>query len=184
MNTNLKTQLTNGIEFGFRFYAFTLFCVYGVGKVVQFGGGEKFPTEMLNQDMTGQQVMWLFFGYSLSYPLFIGASQVVGGILLLFERTKLLGVLILLPIIINILLLDLIYHVNVGALMYAISLLFSLCFIMYWERKKVVEVLLVIIRQPKKWSISEKGIQIVIGVLFSILIFFAVRVLSNLPTLN
>ena len=180
MAIKMKTQLTNGIEFGFRFYACVLFCIYGVGKSVQFGSGGEFPAEMLKSDMTGQEVMWFFFGYSLIYPLIVGGTQVVGGILLLFERTKLLGVLILLPVVTNIIILDLVYSVNVGALLYAISLLFALFFIMYWERKKVVEVLLVIIKKTKSWTLKEKSIPIVIGMAFSLALFILVRILGNI----
>lgn len=179
MASKLKTQLTNGIEFGARFYACVLFCIYGVGKVIQFGGAGEFPADKLTPDMPGQDVMWFFFGYSLVYPLIIGACQVIGGLLLLFDRTKLLGVLLLLPIISNIIILDFIYTVNVGALLYAISLLFALIFILYWERKKVVMVLLVMIRKTKNWKTKEKGIHIVIGMLFSLLLFILVRLIGD-----
>ena len=167
----MKKELTTGIEFGFRFFACVLFCIYGVAKTVQFGGGEKFPDDFVHPDMSGQDVMWLFFGYSLVYPLIIGAFQVIGGLMLLFERTKLIGVLILLPIVSNIILLDLVYEVHAGATLNATVLLFSLFVIMYWERKKVVHVLLILIRKSGNQSIKEKSIPVVIGMLFSVLLF-------------
>ncbi len=176
----MKTTITNGIEFGFRFYTCVLFCIYGVGKVVQFGGAGHYPADKINPDMSGQDIMWLFFGYSLTYPLIIGAFQVVGGILLLFERTKLLGILILLPVVSNIIIMDIIYSVNFGALLYAISLLGALFFVMYWERKKVVEVMLVIIKKTKNFTSKEKWIHIAIGMLFSLLLFILVRILGDM----
>ena len=55
-------------------------------------------------------------GYSFAYILFIGLAEVVGAWLLLWERTKLLGVAILLPIMFNILIFDFIFLDKYGAL--------------------------------------------------------------------
>ncbi len=55
-------------------------------------------------------------GYSFAYILFIGLAEVVGAWLLLWERTKLLGVAILLPVMVNILVFDIIFLDAYGAL--------------------------------------------------------------------
>lgn len=48
-------------------------------------------------------------GYSFAYILFIGVMQIVGAWMLLWERTKLLGVAILMPILVNIVVFDIIF---------------------------------------------------------------------------
>ncbi|MBY0502893.1 MAG: hypothetical protein K2X03_03220 [Bryobacteraceae bacterium] len=53
-------------------------------------------------------------GASFAYILFIGVAEIIGAWLLLWERTKLLGVAILLPIMVNIIVFDAIFFENAG----------------------------------------------------------------------
>jgi hypothetical protein len=62
------------------------------------------------------ELAWTFMGYSFTYILFIGLAEIVGACLLLWERTKLLGVAILLPVMVNILVFDIIFLDKYGAL--------------------------------------------------------------------
>ena len=55
-------------------------------------------------------------GYSFAYILFIGVAEILGACLLLGEKTKSLGVAILLPVMVNILVFDLIFLDKYGAL--------------------------------------------------------------------
>jgi len=48
-------------------------------------------------------------GFSFFYILFIGVSQIIGAWLLMWNKTKLLGVMFLFPIMINILIFDLFF---------------------------------------------------------------------------
>ena len=63
---------------------------------------------------SGEDLTWAYFGYSYPYRCTIGALQIGGALLLLFHRTRLLGVLTLLPVLVNILLIDYFYHLPVG----------------------------------------------------------------------
>jgi hypothetical protein len=69
-------------------------------------------------------LMWAFFGQSYSFILVIGFCQIIGSFLLLFSRTRLLGVFILIPILLNIILIDIFYEIEPGPLLQA-TLLFS-----------------------------------------------------------
>ena len=62
------------------------------------------------------EIGWTFMGYSFAYILFVGISQIVGAWLLLWNKTKLLGVTILFPILLNIIVFDLIFLDKKGAL--------------------------------------------------------------------
>jgi len=109
------------IELAARWYVFVFLNLYGVGKIVggQFYRRGRLPVDVANtllSKATAFDLAWTFMGYSFAYILFIGLAEVVGAWLLLWQRTKLLGVAILLPVMINILVFDVIFLDAYGAL--------------------------------------------------------------------
>lgn len=74
-------------------------------------------------ELTGFMLTWHYFGYSYTLAVIIGMLQIVGSVFLLFRRTVLLGLLILLPVMTNIVLINIFYSITTGALVY--SLLFT-----------------------------------------------------------
>lgn len=70
--------------------------------------------------VSGFWLTWYYFGYSKVYGNLIALLQVLGGILLMFRRTTLLGTCLLLPIIANIILVDIFYGIDLGALLVAL----------------------------------------------------------------
>lgn len=141
-STNTLSPLTY-LELGARWYVCLTICAYGVGKVlgVQFGSpesiSEKFG-DLTISELTPMDIMWLFFGYSYGYQLFIGLSQIIGGLMLLHPRTKLLGITVLIPILLNIIVADLFFEVLFGATLTAIWLFVLLLFILWYERENVI----------------------------------------------
>lgn len=109
------------IELGARWYVFVFMNVYGLGKIV---GGQFYRRGLLPEDVANStlgeaaayDLAWTFMGYSFAYILFIGIAEVLGGWLLLWERTKLLGVVILMPVMVNIVVFDIIFLDAYGAL--------------------------------------------------------------------
>lgn len=109
------------VELAARWYVFLFLNLYGVGKIV---GGQFYRRGHLPPDVAATtlgdaaafDLAWTFMGYSFAYILFIGSAEIVGACLLLWERTKLLGVAILLPIMVNILVFDVIFLDRYGAL--------------------------------------------------------------------
>lgn len=77
-------------------------------------------------EATNDEIMWTFFGTTREYPLIIGSVQIIGAVLLIFQRTKIIGAILLTPVFINIILLDILYEIDRGALLNAI--LFQLVF--------------------------------------------------------
>lgn len=100
------------------------------------------PTALLDKpfnNLTGEQLTIGYFGYSYPFALCIAAIQIAGSFLLLFKRTRLLGVFILLPIVVNIILIDLFYNIETGALFQAIALISGLSYILFTEWDRIVE---------------------------------------------
>jgi hypothetical protein len=108
------------IELAARWYVFWFLNVYGLGKMLggQFYRRGRLPEDVaktLLGDANAFDLAWTFMGYSLAYILFIGLAEVVGAWLLLWERTKLFGVAILLPVMVNIVVFDIIFLDTHGA---------------------------------------------------------------------
>src|SRR5687767_5467877 len=80
--------------------------------------------------VSGFWLTWYYFGYSKFYGNFIALIQLLGGVLLMFRRTNLLGSCLLLPIIANIILVDVFYAVDLGALLVALFIEVSLLIIL------------------------------------------------------
>ena len=64
-------------------------------------------------------LFWYFFSYSYLLGCIIAALQIAGAMLLLFHRTRLVGVFILLPVLANILLMDIFYQIGYSVVVHA-----------------------------------------------------------------
>ena len=64
-------------------------------------------------------LFWNFFSYSYVFGCIIAALQIAGAMLLLFHRTRLMGVFILLPVLANILLMDIFYQIGFSVVVHA-----------------------------------------------------------------
>lgn len=96
----------------------TAMIMYGVGKIVQFPATADITKKV--SGLSGEELMWAFYGYSKSFPTILGILETLGGVLLLFTKTRLLSSILLSTILLNVILQDIIYHVNQGALIAAI----------------------------------------------------------------
>lgn len=120
-------------------------CTYGLGKIL---GGQFYRKGSIPEDVamiplgeTGSyNLAWTFFGHSQGYILFIGISQLIGAILFIIPRTKLIGGAILLPILLNIIVVDIFFGVAYGALFSACFYAASILFVFYLSRAQIVRV--------------------------------------------
>ena len=144
-------------ELAARIYVCLFMLAYGGGKFLQFKGATQIAKSV--SELTGQQLMWAFFGYSQILPVFIGILQIIGGLLLLSDKTKLFGVAILFPILTNIILMDLVYHVNQGALFNAIFYFIILLFVLFFEKEKLIKLIKIAFQNDQiKDKMSNKDI--------------------------
>ena len=98
--------------------------VYGLVKIFhgQFYTDEYWKDTPLGE-LSGMQLVWSFYSYSPIYETFLGAIEVVVGLLVLFRRTIGLGIVLFLPVIANLVVINIIYQV--GALGSAVPLLLA-----------------------------------------------------------
>lgn len=101
--------------------------VYGFAKIngSQFTILDSELTKPMG-DVSGFWLTWYYFGYSPFYGTLIALVQIGAGVLLVLPRTALAGALILLPVVGNIILIDLCFGVDPGATAAAIVLFICL----------------------------------------------------------
>ncbi len=93
--------------------------LYGIGKPMQFTNVE--ITQKIISQLTGMELMWAFYGHSKAYVLVVGFFEILGALLILIPKTRILGCLITTTILFNVILQDIFYEVNFGALIAAIT---------------------------------------------------------------
>jgi hypothetical protein len=96
----------------------------GLGLIlIEYGGlkvvPSQFPRPSLSRllqpfgDASPMGLMWTFMGASVPYTIFAGLSELVAGLLLMFRRTATLGALVAIPVLTNVVVLNLCYDVPV-----------------------------------------------------------------------
>lgn len=90
--------------------------------------------------VTGYALTWYYFGASRPFDVILGLIQVTGAALLLGRRTTLLGVLVLLPVLVNIFLINIFYDIAPSttrdSLIFTLGLTFLLA--LEWPRLRPV----------------------------------------------
>lgn len=102
-------------------YLCVVLCRYLLATLMIFYGLDKLMVNQLHMSyywygdelgkISGFQMTWSFFGFSKVYNSIIACIQILGGMLLLFRRTVLSGALFLLPVLLNIALIDFNYDI-------------------------------------------------------------------------
>ena len=77
--------------------------------------------------LSGYQLAWLYYGHSHAYAVILGLIQFGGGgALLLFRKSALLGAALMLPVMTNIVMINVFFHIAWGA-MCTSAFIFYLC---------------------------------------------------------
>ena len=122
INSEKLRSLIGGIV---RYWLAASICSYGFAKILKAQFFQSISAnDSLVQSLSGFDLTWNYFGHSYALAVIIAIFQIGGSVLLLFRRTTLLGAFILLPVMLNILLINLFY--NIGALPFLYSILYTL----------------------------------------------------------
>ncbi|MDB5279540.1 MAG: hypothetical protein JWR61_4495 [Ferruginibacter sp.] len=84
-------------------------------------------------------IFWNFFSYSYTLGCIIAALQITGAMLLLFHKTRLVGVFMLLPLLANILLMDIFYEIGYSVVIHAFIMMAGLVYFMFIEFNRLKE---------------------------------------------
>ena len=180
-------QIRTVVELAARWYVFFFLNVYGVGKIIggQFYRPGRMPEDVAATTLAGASnfdLAWAFMGRSFFYIVFIGVVEILGAWLLLWDRTKLIGVAILLPVMINILVFDVIFLDTYGALASATIYTLLLLLIAVCNREAVVRALSALTQSEERerlWT-SEWWLTVGLALLAMGLLFGVDQLLVNL----
>lgn len=108
-------RLHDGLRVGLRYFMAYAMIGYGLAKVIPNQFPPPSPARLMEPlgDFSPMGLVWNFMGSSTPYEIFGGALELIGGLLLLFRRTTLLGALILSGVMTNVVLLNFCYDVPV-----------------------------------------------------------------------
>jgi hypothetical protein len=125
-----------------RFFLAIFMLLYGTSKAVK----SQFAFPMLGEllqpigESSPMGLVWDFMGASTAYTMFTGMAEMLGGFLLAFRRTTLLGALVSFGAMANVLMLNLCYDVPVK--LFSAHLLLMSVFLMLPDLKRLADLFL------------------------------------------
>ncbi len=142
--------------------------LYGALKYMQFGEAP-YANEIV-KNLTNMELMWAFYGRTLTFPIIIGLFELLGAGLLVLRKTRIIGCFILTGILINIIIQDIIYDVLWWALASAIAYQSIILYILWIHRFEVIKAFKIINNISGKKSLTKNILHFIIGLVISICI--------------
>lgn len=114
---------------------------YGFAKVIPTQMPAPGPDRFIETvgDLSPMGLLWLFVGSSTPYQVFAGLGELVGGLLLLFRRTTLLGAIVVTGVMTNVVAFNFMYDVPVK--LYSSHLLLTAIFLLAPHAARLAAVL-------------------------------------------
>lgn len=124
------------IEISIRIYVSVFMFLYGFAKIIgyQFYTLRTIPNEV-NLTPIGQisnfELAWVFMGRSYGFLITLGLIEITGALLLLINKTKIIGVIALIPVLIGVIIFDFFFLNEYAALFNAILYLMLIIMILF-----------------------------------------------------
>lgn len=109
---------------------------YGISKIA--GHQLQMPASFAQKpvgSLSGYELTWYYFGYSHVYTYILGAIQIASATLLLFRKTSLIAAMVMLPVMANIVMINLFYWIGWGAMGTSLFITVALLLILWRERE-------------------------------------------------
>lgn len=122
-----------------RYYLGSTMLSYGIYKIIK----TQFPFPRLERllqnygDSSPMGLLWTFMGYSPAYNFYTGLAEALGGFLLFFKRTRMLGALICIGVMSNVVMLNFTYDVPVK--LFSLHLLFMAIFLVAPDANRLLD---------------------------------------------
>jgi hypothetical protein len=119
-----------------RYLAAFLLLLYGSSKLLgrQFSVAPELALRPVGS-LSGRELVWYFYNHSHVYATLLGLIQLAGAALLLFRKTALLGAALVLPVITNILMINLFFFITWGATCTS-TLIFAATVALLWRDRE------------------------------------------------
>lgn len=162
----------HAIFFGLiRFWLAASISSYGFAKIFgdQFSGAnEIILRDSLLGDISGNYLTWYYFNFSSGYILIVGYLQILGALLLLFRRTTLLGIFLLLPVLVNVVMIDLFYGIPPAPTVNSIIFTAALIYLLSLHATKIINLLF-----KNIYTLPNAGNKILKNIFRIAVVFFA-----------
>jgi uncharacterized membrane protein YphA (DoxX/SURF4 family) len=127
-NPGIKHAFLRGV---LRYFLAYQVMVYGFAKILKTQFAHVYMRDNTPVgSLSGFDLTWNYFGHSYTFAVILGLLQIGGGITLLFRRTTLLGTCILLPVMLNIVLINVFYDIAAGAFMNSVIITIGLLYLL------------------------------------------------------
>jgi hypothetical protein len=135
------TRLYRGLRVYIRFALAAAMLSYGAYKVIPSQFAKPFPSQLIEPfgEASPMGLLWTFMGASSGYTIFAGAAEMIGGLLLAFRRTALLGALVSIGVMSHVVALNLSYDVPVK--LYSLHLLAMGIFLTLPDLRRLLDLL-------------------------------------------
>ncbi|MBE7653394.1 hypothetical protein [Tenacibaculum finnmarkense] len=153
--------------------------IYGGAKLIQFDGAAEIDKTV--SELTGMELMWAFYGYSKSFAITLGIFEIIGGILILIKKTRIIGGLFTSTILVNVILQDIYFGVHLGALKAAILYQILILIILWLNKEKLIRGIKVLLESNK---IEQPKTKLFIKLLIAFGIFVFLRILEYYVTIK
>ncbi len=135
VNSGLRHAWLQGI---IRYWLAFEISVYGFGKILKTQlQSPNYRLDIPLGEVNGFGLTWYYFGYSYTLAVIIALFQIGGSILLLYRRTTLLGVMVLLPVMVNIVFVNVFYDIAAGAFFNSVAFTLGLVFLLLLDVPKL-----------------------------------------------
>lgn len=153
--------------------------VYGGAKIIQFNGATAIDKSV--SELTGMELMWAFYGYSKSFAITLGIFEIIGGLLILIKRTRIIGCLFTSTILVNVILQDIFYDVYLGALRAAILYQVLILIILWINKEKLIRAIKVLLESTK---FEQTKLKFFSKLIIAFVIFIGLRILEYYITMR
>jgi hypothetical protein len=153
--------------------------IYGGAKIVQFDGAAEIDKTV--SELTGMELMWAFYGYSKSFAVTLGIFEIIGGILILIKRTRIIGCIFVSTILVNVIFQDIYFGVHLGALKAAIMYQFFILIILWLNREKLIRSLKTLLESNK---VEQRKMKFFIKLVIAFAFFIGLRILEYYITIK
>ena len=137
------------------FYVAYAISTYGFAKLMktQFQAPQYVKESPINE-LNGFWLTWFYYGYSQTLAYILGGIQIGGSILLLFRKTRLAAIFFLLPVMVNICLVNHFYDISPLAYYNSAHYTFILLYLMFLDYDRLKS----IFSYPASFSFNGKTI--------------------------
>lgn len=157
-----------------------IFIDYGYAKLVhnQFDIYDKSILDLPLKRIHSFYLSWYLFGLEEPFKYIIGIMQIATGILLLFERSVLIGAILYIPLIIGIILINISFIKIDVLIMRTINYLILDLIILYSEKERMIIAFRALLKTSDK--LKKRYKKILLALILAILIELTLGALVNL----